>query len=157
MRFKFALLLGALGVVAMAGCATPQASTPSTSSESSSVAASSSPEAMAASSPSSSAMASTAASPDAMAQPKYAPLLSVVSNTKAAVDAKDFAKATQEFGKFEGVWHEVEDGVKAKSSSSYDGIEQDMDQINAALKGSDAAKSLAALQSLQSHIQGIPH
>jgi uncharacterized protein YjaZ len=86
----------------------------------------------------------------------YPQLLGVVANTKAAVEAKDFAKAQQEFDKFEGVWSQVEDGIKAKSSQTYDGIEQDMDNIKSALKASEADKASKSLQSLNDHIQGAP-
>ena len=137
MRFKPVLWLCAVGVFALAGCSKPEASASSSSPAPSTVSASPATE---------------------MASPTsgYPQLLGVVTNTKAAVEAKDFAKAQQEFDKFEGVWSQVEDGIKAKSSQTYDGIEQDMDNIKSALKASEADQSLTALQSLNDHVQSAP-
>lgn len=141
-RFQFALLLGSIGIFSLAGCTQPQAANTPDNTSSSTTSISPAP--------------SAATTEAAALQTEYAPLLSVVSNTRSAVEANDFAKAQQEFDQFEGVWSQVEDGIKAKASASYDAIEQDMDQVNASLKGSDTDKALAALQALQDHIQSIP-
>lgn len=136
MRFKPVLWLCAIGIFSLAGCTKPEASvSPSNSAPSATV------------SPSSQASST---------QSGYPQLLSVVTNTKAAVEAKDFAKAQQEFDKFEAVWSQVEDGIKAKSADAYDAIEQDMDQVTSALKASEPEQSLKALQSLNEHIQSAP-
>lgn len=84
-------------------------------------------------------------------------LLGVVSNTKAAVESGDFAKAKTEFDKFEDFWKTVEDGVKAKSPDSYKAIEDSMDNINGELKASKPSKEkvLARLQSLEKNITGV--
>lgn len=136
MRLKPVLWLCALGIVSLAGCAKPEASVNPGS-----------PEPSATVSPSSQASST---------QSGYPQLLSVVANTKAAVEAKDFAKAQQEFDKFEAVWSQVEDGIKAKSADTYDAIEQDMDQLTSALKASESEQSLKSLQSLNDHIQSAP-
>lgn len=136
MQLKPVLWLCAIGVFALTACSKPEASV----------------------SPSSSAPSTVSSPSSQMSSPQagYPQLLSVVSSTKAAVEAKDFAKAQQEFDKFEGVWSQVEDGIKEKSSQTYDGIEQDMDNIKSALKASEADQSLTALQSLTDHVQGAP-
>ena len=82
-------------------------------------------------------------------------LLSVVNNTKAAVEANDFPKATAAFEQFEGSWKPVEDGVKAKSKDGYDKIEASMDEVRGALKTSDQKKSMAALQSMTEHVNSV--
>jgi hypothetical protein len=81
-------------------------------------------------------------------------LTTVVSNTKAAVQKGDFAAAKAEFGKFEGVWKSVEDGVKKKSPAAYDGVEKQMETVTSSLKGAspDKAAVLTALQGLGQQI-----
>lgn len=85
------------------------------------------------------------------AQAGYQNLLSVVGNTRAAVSAGDFAKAQTEFSKFENNWKQVEDGVKAKSSDNYKGIEDSLERITGELRGSQPNKEtvLADLQSME--------
>ncbi|HEY9645025.1 MAG TPA: hypothetical protein V6C88_01575 [Chroococcidiopsis sp.] len=80
----------------------------------------------------------------------------MVTKTQTAVETKDFAKAQQEFDQFEGVWSQVEDGIKEKSGESYDAIEQDMDKVGAALRASNSDDAIAALQAMGGHIQSIP-
>lgn len=84
-------------------------------------------------------------------------LRNVVTNTKAAVEAGDFAKAKTEFSQFEDSWSQVEDGVKDKSADTYDAIESSVDQINNELKASqpDQNKVLAGLQSLTTDINSV--
>jgi hypothetical protein len=84
-------------------------------------------------------------------------LLTVVANTKTAVTAGNFVQAKQEFDKFEDVWKEVEDGIKAKSSSNYEAVEKSMDDISGELKASKPQKDklLTALQSLEKTINAI--
>jgi high-affinity Fe2+/Pb2+ permease len=72
----------------------------------------------------------------------------VVTNTKAAVEAEDFAKAGTELGKFEGFWATIEDGVKAKSSATYDAVETNVSSAEDAIKASDKDKALSALAAL---------
>ncbi len=81
-------------------------------------------------------------------------LLSVVSHTKTAVEAGNFAKAKEEFGKFESFWSKVEDGVKVKSPHAYKAIEDNSDEITGGLKASapNKQKVLVALQSLNKSI-----
>jgi hypothetical protein len=84
-------------------------------------------------------------------------LLTVVTNTKTAVEAGDFAKAKTEFGQFEDSWKMVEDGVKAKSADTYDTIESSVDEVNNNLKESqpDQTKLLASLQTLTDSITSV--
>ena len=85
--------------------------------------------------------ATPAASPvSAPAAANYSGLLSVVTKTKAAVNAGDFAKAKTEFGQFEDNWEKVEDGIKAKSDKSYKAIEDSMGKAEKALKESKPDK-----------------
>ncbi|HEY9642286.1 MAG TPA: hypothetical protein V6C57_17495 [Coleofasciculaceae cyanobacterium] len=154
-RFNQAIAIGAtLGLLTLASCSNSQ---PSATTEPASPAASASPAAMASPSSSPAAMANASpsamsASPSAMSSmPKsgeFGEMATVVSNTTAAVNAGDFAKAQTEIDKFESPWSKVEDGVKAKSSDTYNAIEESVDNIKSALKGADKAKALAALKSL---------
>lgn len=82
-------------------------------------------------------------------------LSSVVSQTRTAVEAGDFAKAKREFDKFEDTWKTVEDGIKAKSSESYDAIEESLDLVTSELKKSAPNKNkvLTELQSLDRNIE----
>jgi hypothetical protein len=72
----------------------------------------------------------------------------VVASTKTAVAAGDFTKAQAEFGKFEGFWATVEDGVKAKSPQTYDAMETAMGNVESSLKASDKTKAMDALKAL---------
>lgn len=80
----------------------------------------------------------------------------MASNTKTAVEAGDFNQAQQAFDQFEGAWSQVEDGIKAKSTGSYDAIEENMDQVTAALRANNKENALSALQSLEDNINQIP-
>jgi hypothetical protein len=88
----------------------------------------------------------------------YGTLLTVVSKTKTAVASGNFTDAKKEFGGFEKSWSKVEDGIKAKSSKSYDAIEKNVDEVNALLKESKPAKEkiTTSLQSLESNIKAAP-
>jgi hypothetical protein len=124
-----------------------------------------------AASPDAMASPSTAASPDAMAaSPGASPAMSgsamsdsktagmkqVVASTTAAVEAGDFAKAKTEFGQLEGHWSKIEDGVKEKSSDTYNKIEDTTTAVNSALNEAQPSKdkTLAALKSLDEAIAG---
>jgi len=97
-RFNQILVLSAATLLALAGCdSAKQASTPQAS-------------------PSESPAATAVSASDKAASPaSYAELLSVVTNTKAAVQTGNLAKAKTEFDKFEKAWKKVEDGIKAKA------------------------------------------
>jgi putative protein kinase ArgK-like GTPase of G3E family len=97
--------------------------------------------------------ASSATDATAPAGGGYPTLLSVVEKTQAAVDQKDFAKAKQEFDQFETAWQPVEDGIKEKSSKTYDDVEQDMEAVMKALNGEKAEEATAALKAMDAHIQ----
>jgi uncharacterized lipoprotein NlpE involved in copper resistance len=88
----------------------------------------------------------------------YGTLLTVVAKTKTATEAGNFGDAKKEFGKFEASWGKVEDGIKSKSSKSYDAIEKSLDEVNSLLKESKPAKEklITALKSLETNIQAAP-
>ncbi|BAU44288.1 hypothetical protein [Leptolyngbya sp. O-77] len=96
-------------------------------------------------------------SPSLTAAADYSALTSVVDKTRAAIEAGDFAKAKAEFETFESVWAPVEDGIKAKSSSAYDSIEESMDKVSGALKASQPNKDevLAALKTMDEAIASV--
>lgn len=89
------------------------------------------------------------------AQGGFDALISVVSNTKTAVEAGSFDKAQQEFDKFENAWVKVEDGVKTKSSKTYNAIEDAVTQVKGALKAKNKAKALEGLQTLNTNIATV--
>lgn len=127
------LIVAAIGVLVLAGCSNaPQSSTQTL----------------------------PAASPVATGQTDRAGvdrLLSVVSNTKAAVEADNFSKANTEFSQFEDNWKQVEDGIKAKSSDRYKAIEDSLDRVTGELKGSQPNKQqmLSDLQSMENNINSV--
>ncbi|WP_298918347.1 DUF4363 family protein [uncultured Nostoc sp.] len=97
----------------------------------------------------------TASKTPGATQGGFAPLVSVVSNTKTAVQAGNFDKAQQQFNKFENSWSKVEDGVKTKSSKTYNVIEDTATQVKGALKAKDKAKALKGLQTLDTNIATV--
>jgi len=139
-RFNQILVLSAISLLALAGCdSAKEASTPQTSSAP--------------------VPAATAVKTEkAASQGNYAELSGVVSSTKAAVEAGNFAKAKTEFNKFEDAWKKVEDGIKAKAPKSYDAVEETTDKVMADLKKSKPSKDqvLTQLQSLEKTIGSIP-
>jgi hypothetical protein len=144
-RLNHALIVGAVGLFALAGCSGPQAASNSQPSP---------VESSAATSTTSTATTSTA---DAM-QPSgdFGGLLKVISTTKTSVESGDFAQAKDQFSHFEDYWSKVEDGVKAKSSDTYNTVEDNADQVSQGLKGSqpDKDKILSALKTLHTTIKG---
>lgn len=137
MRVKSALLLCAVGLFSLVGCSQP-------------------PKTSTSSSPEPSPVTSAPTSSSTLTQGDYPQLSDVVSKTKTAVEANDFTKAKQEFDQFEAAWSQVEDGIKEKSTESYDAIEQDMDQVNTALKSAKSDQAISALETMNNHIQSIP-
>lgn len=133
----------------LGGCGGGGGETTASPAASPAVAASTSPEASPAASPVASTAASPAASP-ATAKSAYPELIAVVDGTKAAVAKGDFAAAKTEFGKFEGAWKTIEDGIKDKTPKAYKAIEASADTLKDALKGDkpDAAKVTAELDAL---------
>jgi len=92
---------------------------------------------------------SVVSNPD-KAQASLIELKSVVTQTKGAVELNKFAKAKEEFSKFETYWEKVEDGIKTKSAATYKAIENDLDNITNGLRipNPDKVKLLSDLQSL---------
>jgi hypothetical protein len=139
-RFNQILVVSAFTLLTLAGCEGAQeASTPVTS-------------------PSPAATAVASPSKPAAVQGKYTELLTVVSNTKAAVESGNFAKAKTEFGKFEDAWKKVEDPIKAKYPKSYEAVEEGTDKVMAEVKKSKPTKdnALTQLNSLEKTINSIP-
>lgn len=136
------LVVSAVTLLALTGCDSgQQASTPKTSP---------------AESPAATAAASTS---DKAASPaSYAELLAVVTNTKAAVQTGNFAKAKTEFDKFETSWKKVEDGIKKIAPKSYDAVEETTEKVMAELKNPKPSKDkvLAQLESLEKTVSSIP-
>ena len=139
-RFNQILVLSAISLIALAGCdSAKEASTSQTSSAP--------------------VPAATAVKTEkAASQGNYAELSGVVSSTKAAVQAGNFAKAKTEFDKFENAWKKVEDGIKAKAPKSYDAVEDTTEKVMTSLKKSQPSKDqvLTQLQSLEKTISSIP-
>ncbi|MEG4998797.1 hypothetical protein [Microcoleus sp. B4-D4] len=141
-RFNQILVLSAVTLVALAGCGEKQeASTPPTSPP-----------------PVTSTTTTVTTSEKPASTANYPELMSVVTNTKAAVDTGDFVKAKTEFDKFETSWKKVEDGIKAKEPKSYDTVEQTTEKVTDELKKAQPSKDLvlAQLQSLEKTIASIP-
>ncbi len=140
-RFNQILVLSAVTLVVLAGCGDKEASTPPT--------------------PPSQVPAATttvSASEKPASPASYPELMSVVTNTKAAVNTGDFVKAKTEFDKFETSWKKVEDGIKAKDPKSYDTVEETTEKVTKELKTTKPSKDLvmAQLQSLEKTIASIP-
>lgn len=125
---KFQLLLVGTAILGLVSCGDPKTSTPEASTQAS----------MAAANPAAG----------------FDMLQKVTANTTADVKNKKYAQAKTEFSKFEASWKEVEDGVKKKSSKTYDAIEANLDVINGELKNSqpNQTKATAALQALSQHL-----
>ena len=82
-------------------------------------------------------------------------LVTIVSGTKVNVEADKFEQAQQEFDKFENAWGKVEDGIKTKSSKSYNAIEDAATSVKGALKAKDKAKALEGLQTIDTNIASV--
>ncbi|MBD2409413.1 DUF4363 domain-containing protein [Nostoc calcicola FACHB-389] len=157
-RFNPVLIVAVISLMALVGCNNSEESATQTSPPASSTSETAATPA-ATTNP-------TAATPAATTNPtagtpaattEFAGLQGVVSNTKTAVDAGNFAKAKEEFDKFEDFWSKVEDGVKAKSAKTYKEIEDKEDEIKAGLKASapNKQKLLTALESLNKDVTSV--
>ncbi|MEG4804524.1 hypothetical protein QUB63_27320 [Microcoleus sp. ARI1-B5] len=139
-RLNQIIVLSTLTLLALTGCdSAKQASTPQAS-------------------PSEIPAGTAVKTEQSTSQGNYTELLSVVTNTKAAVQTGNFAKAKTEFDKFENAWKKVEDGIKAKAPKSYDAVEDTTEKVMDELKKSKPSKEqvLAQLQSLEKTIATIP-
>lgn len=101
--------------------------------------------------------ASPVSAPAATTSGTYSGVLGVVTKTKTAINAGDFAKANTEFSQFEDNWEKVEDGIKAKSDKSYKAIEDSADNVEKALKQSkpDKQKVLTELNSIETSLNSV--
>jgi hypothetical protein len=127
---RFKLLLVSTVILGLAGCGEPKASAP---------------EAPAAQAASNAGAASASG---------FQALQGVTDKTAAAVKSDKFDQAKTEFENFETSWKTVEDGVKTKSSDTYNKIEEGLDMVNGEFKNKqpDKAKVITALQSLSKEI-----
>jgi hypothetical protein len=146
-RFHQILVLSAVTLVALAGCGDKEASTAPTP-----------PSAVPTATTTTTTTTTTSGSEKPVSAASYPELMSVVTNTKAAVETGDFVKAKTEFDKFETSWKKVEDGIKAKEPKSYDTVEGTTEKVTDELKKSKPSKDivLAQLQSLEKTIASIP-
>lgn len=164
-QWKHAVIVGAVSLLALVGCSKKEATVSDTGSSStaSSPAATSSPATTTTTSEASpspdSSMGKTASNSATgqTASKGFDGLLEVVSNTKADVQAGDFTKAQNDFNNFETYWSQVEDGVKTKSSESYDAVESSMDKISGELSSNqpNKDKALTELQNLEKTINSV--
>jgi hypothetical protein len=126
---RFQLLLVGSAMLGLVGCGEPKASAPD---------------------------APTAQASNAAVSPAagFTALQGVTVKTAAAVKSDKFDQAKTEFERFETSWKTVEDAVKAKSSDTYNKIEEGLDTVNGEFKNKqpDKAKVTTALQSLSKEI-----
>ncbi|MBD6615277.1 DUF4363 family protein [Komarekiella sp. 'clone 1'] len=136
-RLIYIISLTAISLLTLVGCNSPQQSTTQTPATTETTGG------------------TTVSQTPGATQAGFDALSSVVSNTKTSVEAGNFDKAQQEFDKFENAWVKVEDGVKTKSSKTYNAIEDAATQVKGALKAKDKAKVLEGLQTLNSNIATV--
>ncbi|MEH1787227.1 DUF4363 domain-containing protein [Nostoc sp.] len=147
-RFNPLLIVALISMMALVGCNNGEQSsttqTPPAGTSASETATSPTPT-------------STTTATTPVATTDFQGLQGVVTNTKAAVEAGNFSKAKGEFEKFEGFWSKVEDGVKAKSPTTYKEIEDKADETKAGLKVSapNKQKVLTALEVLNKDITSV--
>ncbi len=159
-RFNPVFTVALISLMALVGCnkgEEPTAqTTPAGNSVSDTAATPTATTSAASPSPTPTTTAPTAISPTT-ASTEFKGLEGVVTNTKTAVTAGNFAKAKGEFDKFEDFWSKVEDGVKAKSPTTYKEIEDKSDEIKAGLKASapNKPKLLTALDVLNKDVTTV--
>jgi hypothetical protein len=120
---RFQLLLVGAVVLGLTACGEPQASAPE-------------------------APAAKASSPAESVASGFTVLQGVTEKTAAAVKSDKFDQAKTEFEKFEASWKTVEDGVKAKSSDTYNKIEEGLDAESHHTKLYRPAQCLSLLEPL---------
>lgn len=131
-RFNSMLAIGAVSILALTGCNTEKAATGAADSVVQNT----------------TGVTSAAKEKVTGAVSGFTGLKGVVASTKTAVEAGDFPAAQTEIAKFEGFWSTVEDGVKAKSSPTYDAIETNVSSVEEAVKSSDKPKAIDSLKAL---------
>jgi hypothetical protein len=84
-------------------------------------------------------------------------LMTVVTNTKTAVEAGDFATAKTEFAKFSETWTKVGEGIKTASPDAYSAIETGVGNVTTALNEAnpDKTKVMDALTALTTSLGGV--
>ncbi|MTJ13525.1 DUF4363 domain-containing protein [Anabaena sp. UHCC 0187] len=137
-RFQPILMIAGISLLTLVGCSNGEQATIETT-------------------PAATSNANVAANPATTSTAGNDGLLAVVSKTKTAVTSGNFVQAKKEFDKFEDVWKEVEDGIKAKSRDNYDAVEKSMDEISGELKAAKPQKDklITALQSLEKTINAV--
>lgn len=160
------LALGTVGLLSLVGCSSPeQATNPSvvdSTQQASTDAANSAADAAkdaagAANTAADAAQDAAGTAQDAAMAPMTGgaeELTAVVTNTRTAVEAGDFAKAQEEFAKFGDSWSKFGEGVKATSSEGYTAIETNVGNVNTALGEAqpDQTKVMDALTALSASI-----
>jgi hypothetical protein len=175
-RRNHLLTLGTVGMLALVGCSAPadQASNPSVVDSTQQAAGAMKDGAMGAADATKDAAAGAAgamkdgamgaadATKDAMTAGAAAmagpgELMTVVTNTKAAVEAGDFAKASEEFAKFKDSWTKVGEGIKTASPDGYAAIESGVGTVTTALGEAqpDKTKVMDALTALTTSITSV--
>lgn len=154
MKYKYLIVFAAIGCLTLAGCSASKDTASQPANTNSTTTAETSPAST--SNSSSTETPTTATGESATTQAQYPKLLTVVTNTRTAVEAGDFNLAQQNFDPFEASWSQVEDGIRAKSREAYDAIEENTDRVNAALRSNNKESALAALQALDDTINQIP-
>ncbi len=137
------LAVGVFTALALFGCAQPNTDSPSASNSSASDSTTTST--------STSNTTTTSAQSETQG---FEGLTSVVAQTKTDVTAGDYATAKTNFDRFEEYWSQVEDGVKAKDSNTYDSIEENADKVTDELKKSQPNKDqvLSTLNMLEQEV-----
>jgi hypothetical protein len=84
-------------------------------------------------------------------------LMTVVTNTKTAVEAGDFVKANEEFAKFKDTWTTAGEGIKTASPDAYAAIESGVGTVTTALGEAqpDKTKVMDALAALTTSITSV--
>jgi hypothetical protein len=168
-RRNHLLALGTVGLLALVGCSAPadQATTPSVVDSTQTAAGAAKDGAMgaadatkdAAGAAKDGAMGAADATKNAMTAGMGGPgeLMTVVTNTKTAVEAGDFAKASTEFAKFKDSWAKVGEGIKTASPDGYAAIESGVGTVNKALGEAqpDKTKVMDALAALTTSITSV--
>ncbi len=90
---------------------------------------------------------------DAKAIAGFKAIQGVVSKTETAVEAGNFADATQDFAGFETNWKTIEDGVMKTSAPFYAAVEKAAKATEAGLKAKDKPGTIKALKELNNTLQ----
>ena len=168
------LALGTVGLLSLVGCSTPEQagkpavvdSTQQASTDAANSAADAAKDAAGAANTAAGAAKEAAGAAQDTAQNaatsgtaamSAGELMSVVTNTKTAVEAGDFAKAKEEFAKFGDSWSKVGADIKTASPDGYAAIKTNVGNVNTALENAqpDKTKVMDALAALSASISSV--